>query len=238
MSDLSDLVGIFPTALRWNAEDGFLAISIFNAETGERELKEIELGRPATFALDLATRERGYGLIKIGVYDMKLTPVGAPPPTWPGDGEEYKPALGCWLWNPEFGELRLETNASIFRQAIENIWRQARFAPQAVEGLQPVIQFVDRVPIQIKSIGKSFLGPVIKTVGWVPREQVPGWAARTPTVAPPAALPVLSPPTSAEPAAKEPAEARRHKAERRATKPEFDDPLDGLLDDDVPRKKR
>ena len=61
MSDLSGLRGIYPISLRWNAEDGFLAISVFNPETGERELQEIELGKPATFALDLATRERGYG---------------------------------------------------------------------------------------------------------------------------------------------------------------------------------
>jgi hypothetical protein len=100
MSDLSDLHGIYPTSLRWNAESGFLAVSAFNGETGERELRQIELGQAATFVLDLATRERGYGLIKSGVYDMKLSPVGSPPPPWP-ENEEYKPALGCWLWNPE-----------------------------------------------------------------------------------------------------------------------------------------
>jgi hypothetical protein len=69
MSDISDLHGVYPTSLRWNAEIGILAFSVFNAETGERELREIELGQPATFALDLATRERGYGLIKTGVYN-------------------------------------------------------------------------------------------------------------------------------------------------------------------------
>ena len=110
MSDLSDLHGIYPTSLRWNAESGFLAVSAFNGETGERELQQIELGQAATFVLDLATRERGYGLIKSGVYDMKLSPVGSPPPPWP-ENEEYKPALGCWMWNPTFGEVRLETNA-------------------------------------------------------------------------------------------------------------------------------
>ena len=60
MSDLSDLHGIYPTSLRWNAETGFLAISVFNAEAGERELQQIGLGHPATFVLDLATRMRGY----------------------------------------------------------------------------------------------------------------------------------------------------------------------------------
>ena len=56
------------TSLRWNAESGFLAVSAFNGETGERELQQIELGQAATFVMDLATRERGYGLIKSGVY--------------------------------------------------------------------------------------------------------------------------------------------------------------------------
>jgi hypothetical protein len=63
MSDLSDLQGIYPTSMRWNAENGILAISSYNPETGERELQPIELGQPATFVLDLATRERGYGRI-------------------------------------------------------------------------------------------------------------------------------------------------------------------------------
>ena len=112
MSDLSDLHGIYPSSLRWNAESGFLAVSAFNGEAGERELQPIELGQAATFVLDLATRERGYGLIKSGVYDMKLSPVGSPPPPWP-ENEEYKPALGCWMWTPTFGELRLDKRGDL-----------------------------------------------------------------------------------------------------------------------------
>ena len=50
MSDLSDLHGIFPDSVRWNAETGVLAIAVFNPETGERELQEILLGNAATFA--------------------------------------------------------------------------------------------------------------------------------------------------------------------------------------------
>ena len=213
MSDLSDLHGIYPTSLRWNAETGFLAVSAFNGETGERELQPIELGQAATFVLDLATRERGYGLIKSGVYDMKLTPVGSPPPRWPGD-EEYKPALGCWAWNPTLGELRLETTAAIFREAVASIWDQCRVEPQAAEGLQPVVCFVNRVPVLVKAVNKTFFGPVIKVIGWVERSKVPGWATREPTVAPPAAPPLLAAssapapapaPASATPAAKKPA---------------------------------
>jgi hypothetical protein len=133
MSDLAGLRGTFPTSARWNSETGFLAVSVFNSETGERELREIELGADATFAMDMATRERGYGLIRAGFYDMKLSPVGSPPPP-PPDDEDYTPALGVWLWNPTHDELRLETNASIVRRAVSAVWDEAKIAPQAVEG--------------------------------------------------------------------------------------------------------
>jgi hypothetical protein len=231
MSDLSDLHGVYPTSLRWNAETGFLAISVFNPETGERELQQIEFGHPATFVLDLATRERGYGLIKSGVYDMKLTPVSSLPPPWPGE-EEYKPALGCWAWNPTFGEVRLETNAAIFRQAVASVWDRCRVEPQAAEGLQPVVRFVDRLPVPVKAVNKTFFGPVIEVIGWVERTKVPGWANREPTVLPPAAPPILpaaSAQTAAAPA-KKPVKARKG-----AAKPGPDDPL-ADLNDDIPWK--
>ena len=229
MSDLSDLHGIFPNSLRWNAETGVLGISVFNPETGERELQEILLGNTATFVLDLATRERGYGLIKVGVYDMRLTPVGSPAPPWPGD-EEYKPALGCWVWNPTLGELRLETNAAIFRQAIANVWDKARFAPEAIRGLQPVIRFVDRVEVPIKSVGKTFFGPVVQIVGWAERNNVPGWKERTPTVPPPAAPPLLAAASAPAPApvdacSQEAGQGREGRSEAWPDDPPFDDPI-------------
>jgi hypothetical protein len=196
-SDLSGLRGIFPPSLRWSAEAGSLAISVFNVETGERELQEIELGKPATFAMDLATRERGYGLIRVGLYDMRLTPVGSPPPPWPDD-DEFKPALGCWMWNPTLGEVRFETNAAIAREAMLAVWDAGKDAPEAAAALQPVVQFVSSVAKTIKSVSKTFQSRVIKIIGWVERNQVPGWAEREPTVSPPKALMAL--PTAAAPA--------------------------------------
>jgi hypothetical protein len=181
--------------------------------------------------LDLATRERGYGLIKTAVYNMTLTPVGSPAPHWPGD-VEYKPAVGCWVWNPTFGELRLETNAFIFRQAVVAVWDECRSKVEAAEGQQPVIRFVDRVPVPIKAVGKTFQGPIIEIVGWVERDKIPGWAARTPTVSPPAAVPILPAPsaqTAAAPA-KKPVKARKG-----AAKSGPDDPL-ADLNDDIPGK--
>jgi hypothetical protein len=140
MSDLSDLEGVYPTSIRWNAEMGVLGVSIYNPETGVRELQPIEFGKQATFVLDLATRARGYGMLRPGVYDVRLTPVGGPPPPWPND-PDFKPALGCWFWNPQHGELRCETVASIFRTAVSAVWERALFDPMAFEGKQPVIRF-------------------------------------------------------------------------------------------------
>jgi hypothetical protein len=165
---------------------------------------------------------------------MKLTPVGSPPPPWPGD-EEYKPAIGCWLWNPTFGELRLESNGAIFRQAVTTVWDQARFEPQAAEGLQPVACFVNRVPVPVKAVNKTFSGPVIKVIGWVERDKVPGWHEREPTVLPPKTLPVLpvsaaSAPLTSE--AKKPAKAKA-KAKVKAQASDLNDDISDILGGDA-----
>jgi hypothetical protein len=206
MSDISDLEGVYPSSLRFNAEEGFLGFSTYNYETGERELQLIEFGVDATFVLDLATRERGYGYVRIGIYDMRLTPVGSPPPPW-SDDFDFKPAVGCWLWCPSLGELRLETNGAHFRQAISNIWDRARRAPEAATGAQPIIRFTGCVTAWNKKFNKNFFAPKVEIVGWVERDQVPGWSARTPTVPLPAPLPVLplaaaTPPDQPKPEAK------------------------------------
>jgi hypothetical protein len=230
MSDLSDLHGIFPNSLRWNAETGVLGVAVFNAETGEREVQEIQLGSAtATFAMDLATRERGYGMIKVGFYDMRLTPVGSPPPDWPGEDEGYKPALGCWLWNPALGDLRLEICAAIFRDAVDSIWKQAKFAQEAIDGLQPAIRFVGRVEIPVKSVNKTFYGPVIQIVGWTERGNVPGWKERAPTVPPPKAPPSLAASSAPVPVVMAPSRAKL-KPPRGAAKPA----IDPNLNDDIP----
>jgi hypothetical protein len=225
MSDLSDLHGIFPTSLRWNAETGVLGIGIFNPESGEREVQEIPLGNAATFCMDLATRERGYGLVRVGSYDMRLTPVGTPAPPWLDD-PEFKPALGCWLWSPTFGEVRVESNASIFRTAVANVWDQAQFAPEAIRGLQPGIRFVGRVEIPIKSVGKTFFGPVINIIGWTERNNVPGWKERTPTVPPPAAPPLLAAASAPAPSPARPTAKKSAKVGKGAAKPDDDKPFD------------
>jgi hypothetical protein len=137
MSDISDLHGVYATPLRWNAEAGILSYGYYDEATGERTSKEIELGsQMACFAMDLATRERGYGMIRVGVCDFRLTPVGSTPPPWPDD-DDFKHAIGCFVWNPRLGELRLETNAVIFFNAINALWNYCRTFEEATAGLQP-----------------------------------------------------------------------------------------------------
>jgi hypothetical protein len=232
MSDLSDLHGIFPNSLRWNAETGILTVSAYNPETGEREQKPIEFGQRAMFVLDAATRERGYGRIRVGEYSMLLSPVGADPPPWPGAGSEYKPAIGCWAWSPSTGEVRLETCSAMFRDAVANIFHEANSEPQAREGQQPVVSFVNRAPVVIKALRKTIYSPVIERVGFVERDKIPGWKERAPTVPLPVAAPALAKPTA--PAPVKEIEARRHKAKQPPKAKNGDPPVDPNLNDDVP----
>jgi hypothetical protein len=231
VSDISDLEGVYPSSLRFNAEEGFLGLSTYNDETGEREVKPIEFGVDATFAMDMATRERGYAYIRVGIYDMRLTPVSSPPPPWPDD-RDFKPAVGCWLWCPSLGELRLETNSAHLRQAISNIWDRARRAPEAATGAQPVIRFTGCLTTWNKKFNKNFFAPKAEIVGWVERDQVPGWSARTPTVSLPSPLPVLpiaatTPSNQSEPSTKTPAKVTPAAVMG-------GDSLSELLDNDLP----
>jgi hypothetical protein len=235
MSDINDLHGVYATPLRWNAEAGVLGYGCYDETTGERTVKEIELGSPeARFVMDLATRERGYGMIRVGVCDFRLTPVGSTPPPWPGD-DDFKQAIGCFLWNPFLGEVRLETNRAIFRNAVLALWKSCLEEKEASDGLQPVIAFVGRRERFIKNLGKMFYAPVIELIGcgWVPRDKVPAFALRAPTVMPPAALDgqvkfaLLEAPRPGPEPAPSRAKAKAGVAQERGS-------LKELLDDEIP----
>ena len=108
----------------------------------------------------------------------------------------------------------------MFREAITNVWDAAESEPQAAE------EHATRRPFRRSRLGpdqgglkKSFYRPVIEIVGWVERNKVPGWAARTPTVLPPEAPPILpapSAPAPATPAVKKPAKAKKGRGKARA----------------------
>ena len=235
MSDVSDLHGVYATPVRWNAETGALGYAVFDEATGEREIVEIELGSSsARFVMDLATRERGYGLIRSGVYDMRLSAVGAAPPEWPSD-EGYKPAIGCWFWNPPLGELRLESNQSTLFKTVVDLWDRARTFTESSQGLQPVVHFIDRRERVYRQIGKTFWAPVIDIVGWLQRSQIPTFAAREPTVKAPLALDsqvrfaLLGPPERNN-------EARDHPKQSRGKSrgPAKRGSLNEVIDDEIP----
>jgi hypothetical protein len=233
-TDIGDLHGVFPTPLRWSAENGVLGYSTYDPSTGERDIEPIELGSNlAKFVMDLSTRERGYGLIRTGLYDMRLEPVGAPPPPWPGD-DDFKPAIGCWLWNPAFGEFRLETNAAILRTAISAVWDQCRTFKEAAQGQQPIIHFVDRQERLIRSVGKTFWAPVISILGWVERDRVPPFALREPTVKPPPALDSQVRHPLLEQLRPEPARTKGKGAGKGKGAPPKRDTLNDMLDDEIP----
>jgi hypothetical protein len=231
MSDISDLHGVYATPLRWKAEAGILGYDYYDETTGERAFKEIELGSlRAQFAMDLATRERGYGLIRKNVYDMRLTPVNSPPPPWPDD-EDFKVAIGVWMWNPALGEVRLETNGSMFLRAICALWDKCRMYKEASDGMQPVIHFIGRYERHVEAVGRTFWVPTIEIIGWMPRDKTP-FSLREPTVKPPLALDsqvafgLLNAPRQEEPV--------RSRGKAKAAAAPKGSSLGELLDDEIP----
>jgi hypothetical protein len=235
MSDLSDLQGVYGPTLRWNSEAGELIVMTTN-EMFEREPRLLELGtQPARFVADMATRVRGYGKIEVGIYEMIMTPVGSPPPPAPSD-PGFKPALGLFLWNPMFGEVRFETNAAILRQTVDGVWTRYRGFAEASQGLLPVIDFADRREVLVKKRGTTYRTPVINITGWIERDKVPPFQLREPTVKPPTAfdgqIPFIPRP-ELDDLQKRTRDQLKSKSSA-PRKPHAKGSLDDLLDDEIP----
>jgi hypothetical protein len=240
MSDISDLQGVIPTSIRWGAMEGDLSYTSIDLTTGERVRVPIELGSPqARFVLDWHTRERGYADIRVGYYHAVLSAVGAPPPEWPG--EPYKPAIGCWLFSPIFGECRLETNQVTFLTPITALWDKVKSTEDIADGMSPVFSFIDRFPLTYPT--GTFQGPVLDLLGFYPRDRVPCFARRKITVGVQAAalddrafvaLPPAPPATSKAP--QQPRPSPRPPKTAESLKPDLDRWIDGAgeFDDDVP----
>jgi hypothetical protein len=180
MTDLAGMPGAHAPHIRWAAENGVVGIAVYDAVLGDRSIEPIALGsREAKFAIDLMTRQKGYGLIATGAYDFKMVSVDEPWPASPGD--KYKPSYGLWGWSPAFGEVRLESNGALYRDALVGIVDLALKCDEAHAGKCPVIWFTDRRERTFKISGsKIYWAPIIVLAGWHPREQNP-LGARPPT---------------------------------------------------------
>jgi hypothetical protein len=182
MSDLTGLHGVIATSLRWSSANGVLGRTVIDPETGERTIEPIELGSSeARLAMDFSCRDRGYTLIRPGMYDARLSPVGSPFPEWPG--EDFKPGFGLWLASPSLGQLRWETAQATVLGVMDGVWEHVKsFKESSVGGLEPVIHFASRREVQFPSLGKMFFAPVIHLIGFVERSKIPSFAQREPTV--------------------------------------------------------
>jgi hypothetical protein len=186
MYDTSDLEGSYPSWFGWNAEEGFAWHQSLD-EAGERIRKPIECGSDeARLAMDLSTRERGWGLVRKSVFEMVTAPVhSTPAPIRPSP--EHKQAVACWLFNPHLGEMRLATTQTTLRDAIVGLWTRCRAYQEMFDGQVVVFDIADRRERDYGDLG-VFWAPVLVIRGWMLRDQIPCFAAREPTVQPSPAL--------------------------------------------------
>jgi|SRR6516162_8608807 len=243
MSDLDDL-GIAksrPDSLRFNALNGNLAIHRYDPETRRRTVTDLP---PRTrWAVDMPTRQRGFGRVTDAIYDMKLSPVGALVPEVP-DSDLYKPAVSMLLYSPEWGLVEWQTAAAIAVRAIVGFWDRYKAAPEALDGDIPIIELGEpRVVVMGRDANqREFYAANIAIVAWMGRDVIPAFRVRPPTVAPPqsgAGIALAAPLASRLAAAAAPAAtaapapvpkagggtAPKRSAAKRAS---------GLLDDDIP----
>src|SRR6516225_6731441 len=182
-------------SIRWNSEEETdQLVYVETNEVFEQERSPIPLNSSAsTFVMDVLRREHGRGRIATGTYKMQLVPVGQEVPPIPEDeaafAKDYKPAIGVDLWNPKYGLGRLESTAAYVRAAVEKVWREYAREPEASQGMLPVSRFVGaRRTAPPRFPNKTYYPPIIERVGFVPREKIPEFAAKEPTVP----LPVLA----------------------------------------------
>src|SRR6516165_3950875 len=186
MSDLDDL-GIAksrPDSLRFNALNGNLAIHRYDPETRRRTVTDLP---PRTrWAVDMPTRQRGFGRVTDAIYDMKLSPVGALVPEVP-DSDLYKPAVSMLLYSPEWGLVEWQTAAAIAVRAIVGFWDRYKAAPEALDGDIPIIELGEpRVVVMGRDANqREFYAANIAIVAWMGRDVIPAFRVRPPTVAPP-----------------------------------------------------
>jgi len=132
------------------------------------------------WAIDMLTRQRGYGKSTDKEFTMHLSPVGEPlPPDIPRD-PELKPALPMMLWNPQLGEAVMTTCSAILRTAVNAMWERHKSFGEASEGLQPIVTFGE--PREVEAAKRTFLAPQITISGWVERDEIPPFAMQPPIV--------------------------------------------------------
>jgi hypothetical protein len=147
---------------------------------GEPSLQEILLGSDAAkIALDLYTREVGYGYARQGEFQIITTPVGTPPPPFPGKG--YKAALAMWAWNPEIDVCRASAVGAIYRDGLSGVVDKAlTYKEQIAQMMVPVAFFFGRAPREYPKLEEVYDGPLIRLIGFLPRDKTP-FAVRPPT---------------------------------------------------------
>jgi len=187
-----DFEGGFKPSIRWNSElaTDQLTYNQVN-EFFERESEPIELNCSAsTFIMDTLTREHGRVRIATGVYKALFAPVGMEVPPIPEDelpfANDYRPGLGCDLWNARYDLVRIESNARYVCAAIHKVWREFAREPEAAQGMVPVIRFIGCHRVSPKNYpNKIYYPPIIERVGSISRQQVPEFAVTAATVPPP-----------------------------------------------------
>lgn len=142
----------------------------------------VDITNNATFVIDLKNIEVGWINFGNNGPEMALSKVGTPQPERPS--AKHKQGFKTHLYSERnLGGKRVWShNAKCVLNSIDALYVQYLAAPEAAQGLQPVITMVSSTPVTTK--GKDANGQPVSSTNYAPVFQIVQWVADPFVVAP------------------------------------------------------
>ena len=180
----SPVASDFTERVKIDARSGRMIKITYDPDTREKEQEDITYP-PPRFAFDFGSLEVGYAYFSVAGPDFRVVPEGQTLPNQPSDTDDqgkllFRPVFRAKLYGQVLDGLReLASSANVVMEAVDDLYQKFRQAPEAAEGLIPVVELVKTIPVTFGK-GKrenTVYQPCFAIVRWVDR--VPEMGERT-----------------------------------------------------------
>lgn len=163
--------GTFMPIIKYYADSGrFFRVDRGADANGKFESNETELRQGTSFVFDFGTIEIGWALLAKGMPpSWAMAPHGFRKPPQPTP--EHREGFRLHVWNPNLGVREFASTAKTCLGAVDELHTIYEHAPEAAQGLLPVVRFVGVLPIAIDTGRgkKTTYRPVLEITRWVER---------------------------------------------------------------------
>jgi hypothetical protein len=193
-------VADFADIVKYDANAGRMFKIDYNFETREKMPVDITMP-PPRFAVDFGSLEVGYGRITAAGPDLRLVPESQPLPPQPLDKDEkgrlvFRPAFRLKIFGKVLdGPREWVSTATCVLDAVEDLYKKFRDAPEARQGKIPIVELTRTLPTTVGrgARQRTLYVPSFMIVGWTDRVSEMGER----TVPPPGAPAAMTTPPAA-----------------------------------------